>query len=142
MTGSVYVEHIPREFNDRFKTLVTNPSEDAQTELVSLLVDVSRHLQDNQAVQSLEFGEGLTKTTVVVEFDKNRTSEGNINLASNGIEAINVIDFANVIEVLDFEKIDKENKEAEQRAAAAEATAGEQEPRQHLCLSKLLFDPE
>ena len=126
MTGSVYVEHIPREFNDRFKKLVSNPPADSQEQLVSLLVDVSRHLQDNQAVQSLEFGEGLTKTTVVVEFDKNRTSEGNINLASNGIEAINVIDFANVIEVLDFEKIDKENKEAEQRAAAAEATSGVQ----------------
>lgn len=126
MTGSSYVKHIPREFNDRFKNIVNNPPADSQEQLVSLLVDVSRHLQDNKAVQSLEFGEGTTKTTVVVEFDKNRTSEGNINLASNGVEAINVIDFADVVEKLDFKKIDKENKEAEERAAAAEATEGVQ----------------
>jgi len=126
MTGNVYVKHIPREFNDRFKQLVINPPEDAQTQLVSLLDDVSRHLQDNDAKQTVEIGEGNTKSSIIVEFDKDRTMEGNTNLATAGAEAINVIDFADFVEKIDFVQIEKDRKEAEERAAAAEATEGVQ----------------
>ena len=110
LTGNVYVKHIPREFNDRFKKLVTNPGEDAQTELVSLLEDVGRHLQDNDAKQTVELGEGNTKSTLIVEFDKDKTMEGNVNLATGGAESINVSEYADVIEQLDFVKINKERK--------------------------------
>ncbi len=126
LTGNVYVKHIPREFNDRFKTLVSNPSENAQTELVSLLEDVSRHLQDNDAKQTVEIGEGPTKSSIVVEFDKDRTMEGNTNLATVGAESVNVIDFADFVEGINFDKIEADRKEAEQRKAAAEATSGAQ----------------
>jgi len=126
MTGNVYVKHIPREFNDRFKQLVVNPPEDAQTQLVSLLDDVSRHLQDNDAKQTVEIGEGNTKSSIIVEFDKDRTMEGNTNLATAGAEAINVIDFADFVEKIDFVQIEKDRKEAEERAAAAESTEGRQ----------------
>tara|TARA_R100001510_G_scaffold43769_1_gene40231 strand:- start:1657 stop:3186 length:1530 start_codon:yes stop_codon:yes gene_type:complete len=126
LTGNVYVKHIPREFNDRFKKLVTNPGEDAQTELVSLLEDVGRHLQDNDAKQTVELGEGNTKSTLIVEFDKDKTMEGNVNLATGDAESINVSEYADVIEQLDFVKINKERKEAEEKAAAEESTAGVQ----------------
>lgn len=123
MTGSVYVKHIPQELKTRFRDVVENPT---QEKLVSLVNDVNNHLQDNKATQSVPVGEGRKATSILVEFDKKKSKEGNFSLSTGEGAAVNAADFANVVEKLDFEKIDAVDKEAAEQAEAASAVTGAQ----------------